>query len=72
MPSSLPKVVLASLRVGGIAMLNGRFTLGSAWTLCRMPSEFRTLKGWPTMMPITCGLYWQPFWSIATGVVGAG
>src|SRR5512141_3263306 len=24
------------------------------------------------MMPITCGLYWQPFWSITTGVLGAG
>ena len=28
----------------------------------------RTLKGWPTMIPITCGLYWQPFWSMTTAV----
>ena len=30
------------------------------------------MKGWPTITPITCGTYWQPTWSIVTGVVGAG
>ena len=37
-----------------------------------MPSLFSTLKGWPTMMPMTWGTYWQPTWSMTTGSLGAG
>ena len=59
--SSLSNCVVASLRVPGIAWLNALLTLGSVWTLCRMPSELRILYGWPTWIPITCGLYKQPF-----------
>ena len=53
-------------------MLKVGLAVDSACTLCRIPSLFRTLNGWPTMIPITCGLYWQPFWSMTTGSVGAG
>src|SRR5712692_3944225 len=30
-----------------------------------------TCSVWPTLMPRTCGLYMQPFWSSVTGSVGA-
>ena len=44
-PSALPKDLVDSFTVGGIAMLKGALTFGRAWTLCRIPSEFSTLNG---------------------------
>ena len=52
---NVPNDLVDSFTVGGIAILNCALTFGSAWTLCRMPSEFNTLNGWPTIRPKTCG-----------------
>src|SRR5919201_3858491 len=70
--SGLSNVVVTSLSVAGIARLNDLLIVGRVWMLWRTPSEFRILYVWPTMIPITCGWYRQPFWSRTTGVLGTG
>src|SRR4029079_2926901 len=59
--SGFENTVVASFSVGGMALLNEALTFGSVWTLWSTPSELRILYCCPTMIPITCGLYWLPF-----------
>ena len=33
-------------------------------------SEFVTFSFWLGCIPMTCGTYWQPFWSRTTSVAG--
>src|SRR4051812_13094737 len=55
---------------GGCDSFHSWFTCGRGWILWLVGSLFLISICCPVMTPITCGLYVQPPWSSATGVVG--
>src|ERR1017187_4707071 len=56
--------------LGGCDTFHSRFTLGMGWMLWVVSSLVTTLRFCLARIPSTCGLYWQPSWSMVTGSVG--
>src|SRR4051795_1540521 len=70
--SALSNFLVETIPCTGCPSLNCPLLFGMACTLCSVESLFLISSGCPTMIPLTCGWYWQPFWSSVTGVDGAG
>src|ERR1039458_7595718 len=56
--------------LGGCDTFHSRLVLGMGWMLWVVLSLVTTLSICLARIPSTCGLYWQPSWSIVTESAG--
>src|SRR6266567_3507997 len=70
MTSCRPNFCILSGLLGGCDSFHSWLVWGCGWMLWLVGSLFLTSMSCPAITPIMCGLYWQPFWSSVTAVVG--